>query len=268
MSRKAALPQGAFSDRAAREREHFDRLADQQGEAWWGHLAPAGRARSLRRAQLVVDAAMIRPGQKVLEIGCGGGFFTGNYIELISPEASVSAVDISPGLIQAANSKAQFERHKNLTFEVQNVESLTYPDASFDAVIGSSILHHLDLSKVLPELRRILRPHGRFVFAEPNALNPLIFLEKHFKIGHRADQASDDEESINRFAIRKLLEAYGFTAERLTPYDFLHPLTPGWLQPFVGAGGRICEFLPGIRELAGSVLVVAQKENQPNRHHQ
>jgi ubiquinone/menaquinone biosynthesis C-methylase UbiE len=261
MADQTQTQDATLSDRARREREHFDRLAGEQGEAWWGHLAPAGRKRSFRRASLVIDAAQIKPGHRVLEIGCGGGFFTGNYIPMVASQAAVVAVDISPGLVDAARAKAVFAKHPNLSFEVQNVESLSYSDASFDAVIGSSILHHIDLPKALPELCRVLKPGGRFVFAEPNALNPAIFLEKHFKIGHQADQASDDEESINRFTIRKILAAHGLEVERLTPYDFLHPLTPGFLQPVVGAAGRFCELIPGIREFGGSVLLVARKRS-------
>jgi hypothetical protein len=48
--------------------------------------------------------------------------------------------------------------------------------------------------------------------------------------------------------------------DRLTPYDFLHPLTPSLLQPVVGLAGQFLEFVPVIREFAGSVLLVAHKQ--------
>jgi SAM-dependent methyltransferase len=55
-----------------------------------------------------------------------------------------------------------------------NAEALDFPDASFDRVTGSGILHHLDLDRAYAEIRRVLRPGGYAVFLEPLGHNPLI----------------------------------------------------------------------------------------------
>ena len=253
------------SDRARREREHFDELAGKQAEAWWGHLGPAGRRRARRRAELVVGHASVRAGDRVLEIGCGGGFFTSQLVAALATGVILTSVDISPELIERARSRPELAGRAHLALEVANVEALPCADAAFDAVVGSSILHHLDLDRALPELYRVLKPGGRFVFAEPNAFNPLVALERRFRIGWRADQVSQDESAINRFKLARRLAEAGFTVDRITPFDFLHPLTPRFLQALVSQAGRVCEIVPILREIAGSALSAARKPQQNRR---
>jgi SAM-dependent methyltransferase len=247
------------SDRARREREHFDELAGRQGEAWWGHLGPAAAARSRRRAALVAAHAALRPGRSVLEIGCGGGYFTSRLVAALPDGVEVTSIDISPELVERARSRPELAGRPHLRIEVANVEQLPFADASFDAVAGSSILHHLDLGRALPELYRVLRPGGRFAFAEPNALNPIVALERRFRIGWRVDQVSDDESAVNRFAMARRLAEAGFTVDRITPFDFLHPLTPRFLQAIVSHAGRVVETIPVLREIAGSALIAAHR---------
>jgi ubiquinone/menaquinone biosynthesis C-methylase UbiE len=55
-------------------------------------------------------------------------------------------------------------------------ESLCFDNDSFDLVIGRAILHHLDLSRALPEIHRVLKKNGRGLFIEPLGMNPLINL--------------------------------------------------------------------------------------------
>lgn len=251
--------ENSISHRAQREREHFDKIASQQKEAWWGHLAASGERRAQRRATLVLKSACAKPGQEILEIGCGGGFFTHRLANMIPREVTLTSIDISPKLIEIARQKPELNSLENLHLEIQNVETLTYDDERFDVVLGSSILHHLDLEHCLPNLFRVMRKGGRFVFAEPNALNPVIAMEKHVRFGHKIDQTSDDESAINRFRLKHMLHDYGFTNVQIKPYDFLHPLTPRMLQPLISGIGLCIEVLPGAREIAGSVLIRAEK---------
>ncbi|HEY2603733.1 MAG TPA: class I SAM-dependent methyltransferase [Thermoleophilaceae bacterium] len=59
-------------------------------------------------------------------------------------------------------------------FRLSDAYSTPFADDSFDIVVGGSILHHLDLERALPEIRRVLRPGGRAVFVEPLAHNPIL----------------------------------------------------------------------------------------------
>src|SRR5205807_1094253 len=61
-------------------------------------------------------------------------------------------------------------------FLVDDAHATTFPDDSFDLIVGVAILHHLDLEVALREIRRVLRPGGRAVFLEPLWHNPLLRL--------------------------------------------------------------------------------------------
>jgi len=109
-------------------------------EAWSGKLwyweTPAGQIRWKRRLKML--SSHILPHMNVLEVGCGVGYFTK---EIIKTGAKITAIDISPDLMQVAQDNV---KGPNLTFKIDNAYHLHFPDSVFDTIIGSSILHHLD----------------------------------------------------------------------------------------------------------------------------
>jgi ubiquinone/menaquinone biosynthesis C-methylase UbiE len=111
-------------------------------------------------------------GLDVLEYGCGIGAAAFDIAEL---GGRACGIDISPKAIEMAEQRAA-ERgvSAGTRFEVMNAEALGFPDASFDRVCGSGILHHLDLERSYAEIRRVLRPGGYAVFLEPLGHNPVI----------------------------------------------------------------------------------------------
>lgn len=111
-------------------------------------------------------------GRKVLEYGCGPG---SQAFTLAEEGAEVYAIDISDVAIKQTQEEAK-ARNLEIHCSVMDAENLTFPDDSFDLVCGSGILHHLDLEKAYPELKRALKPGGRSIFFEPMGYNPLINL--------------------------------------------------------------------------------------------
>ena len=113
-------------------------------------------------------------GKRVLEYGCGSG---SHAFALSRLGASVVGIDLSAEGIRQAVSRARDEDLLDrLSFKVMNAEALEFPDAHFDVVCGSGILHHLDLDAACRELVRVLRTGGRAVFFEPLGHNLLINL--------------------------------------------------------------------------------------------
>ena len=129
----------------------------------------------------------------------------------------------------------------------------------FDAIIGSSVLHHLEIGSALEKIFHLLKPCGTFCFAEPNMLNPQIFIQLKFR--RFFPQFSPDETAFVRFKLKKLLERTGFTDIKIMPFDWLHPSTPPSLIPLVSGLGKRLEHLPLVQELAGSLLIKAKKKN-------
>ena len=244
--------------RSAHEVEHGQRLAAEDPEAAWGWNTPAGQLRARRRANLIMDGARLRPGIRVLEIGCGTGNFTRVFAE---SGADIIAVDISPDLLEGA-------RKRNLPtdrirFECRRFEDCR-SDGPFDAVVGSSILHHLEIQPALHQIRELLKPGGVMSFAEPNMLNPQVFMERKLRFMRRVFwYVSPDETAFVRWRLHNQLQTCGFECIKLTPFDWLHPKTPPMAIPIVQTCGRFVEWLPLAREFAGSLHILAAR---PRRH--
>ncbi len=239
-------------DRIDNELAHGRKISG-KAEFYWGWSGEAGRLRSERRAGMYREAGGLGPGKKALEIGCGTGIFTAI---IARSGADITAVDLSPDL--TARAKAG-NPAPNVRFLVMNVEKLEFPDDHFDCVYGSSVLHHLDLAKALPEMRRVLKPGGAFVFTEPNMLNPQIMLQKNIPPLKRLMGDSPDETAFFRWGIMRELRRAGFAVAEAVPFDFLHPWVPRALVPAVDRLGLLLEKLPLVREIAGSLLIRAYK---------
>jgi SAM-dependent methyltransferase len=130
-------------------------------------------------------------GRDVLECGCGLGVLS---TLLARSGARVHAFDISPGSIEVARRRAELHGvADSIEFSVAAGEDLPYDDASFDAVVGKAVLHHLDASLAAPELHRVMRPGGRAAFSEPLGTNPLIaFARDHVPYPHKNPRGADE----------------------------------------------------------------------------
>lgn len=246
------------TDRVANEIEHGRMLAASESEETWGWTTPAGQSRARRRAELIIEAAGLGPGRNVLEIGCGTGMFTERFA---AAGARIVAVDISPDLLEKAldrrlpADRVRFEQRRFENLELSDPAIQSWAAGGFDAIIGSSVLHHLDIPAAIKTCHRLLRPGGRIAFAEPNLLNPQVWMERRFRSWF--PYVSRDETAIVRWPLRNQLEQEGFSNVVITPFDWLHPATPAPLIAVIVAAGRVVEGIPGLREFAGSVLISA-----------
>ena len=233
-----------------RERDHFESLLALRGALYWAERTAAGqRRRVIRSALLASEAQVAGDGARILEVGCGLGDYTRGLAQ--STAGAVTSVDVAPALVRHAHTT----RPPKVRFVAADVEHLPFPGATFDAVVGNAVLHHLRLERAVPEMLRVLKPGGRLCFAEPNMLNPQVFLERNVRwIGQRLDN-SPGETAFVRWRIRPLLERLGVEHVGARPFDFLYPLTPErWIAP-VERLGRVLERVPVVREIAGSLLI-------------
>ncbi len=111
-------------------------------------------------------------GKKVLNIGCGLGE---EDVYLARLGAKVTAIDISQKMIETTKKLAiRYNVGKNIIYFKQSVETMSFKDKSFDAIVGCNILHHVNIKKTIREVQRVLKPKGVAVFVEPLAYNPVI----------------------------------------------------------------------------------------------
>jgi len=234
---------------------HGKRLIEAGAENVWGWDTPAGRERVTARVRWLTQVCHLREGVRVLECGCGTGVFTE---QLAWTGARITAVDISNDLLERARERC---RQPNVSFQRCNLEEPDeLPDAGFDAMVGISVLHHLDLKRALPALRRTVRLGANVAFSEPNFLNPInkyIFSDdpsRRERLG-----VSPKEMAFRPRELREAFQSAGFAVTSLSHRDFLHPQVPGLLIPLVKAGQYFVERLPVIRRWSGSLWIHAVK---------
>ncbi|HLF03966.1 MAG TPA: methyltransferase domain-containing protein [Dehalococcoidia bacterium] len=128
----------------------------------FGRVISFGRDKAIR--EKLIELAAPAPSEKVLDAGCG----TGTLAIAIKPlvgAGEVHGIDASPEMIQVSKEKST-KVGSDIDFQVALIEAIPFPDASFDLVTSSLMLHHLpdDLkAKGFLEIRRVLKSGGRFM---------------------------------------------------------------------------------------------------------
>lgn len=228
----------------------------------WNWDTPAGRLRARRRGTLISDAAQLRPGMRVLEVGCGTGLFTKIMAER---GGHILAIDLSPDLLE-------FARARPLPPDLVEFREVSFEeigkDTQFDAVVGSSVLHHLDIPVAVRQMYELLKPGGVIAFAEPNMLNPQVWAERHISVVRDRTHTLPGETAIVRWKLARELEATGYVDIHICNFDWLHPSTPEPLINIVSWLGLLLERIPGVREFSGSVLITATRPLEQDDHQQ
>lgn len=105
------------------------------------------------------------PGQRVLDVGCGTGYFARRVARAVSPSGTVVGIDPSASMLDYAARHAP----ANLTFQVAGAEYLPFSGQSFDLVVSSLAFHHFPGDRrreAVREMFRVLRPGGRLFIAD------------------------------------------------------------------------------------------------------
>ncbi len=140
------------------QRYGWDLAADDYEPAWRRHLADTHAA--------VLDAAALRPGDRVLDIACGPGRVTLDAADRVGPGGRVFGIDLSGRMIERAVDEAAARGLSQASFRRMDAQSLDFVDGAFDVVICALGLMYLpDPQRGLAEAARVLRDGGRLVVA-------------------------------------------------------------------------------------------------------
>lgn len=118
----------------------------------------------------------IKPGDKIAEFGCGGGYFTVLLAEKIGPEGKIYAIDIFEDAINETKELIETFGYKNVVYLRGDVKKLPYDDNMFDVVYISQLLFQNEkYEQIIEEGLRILKNNGYLIILEPNKKLPFIY---------------------------------------------------------------------------------------------
>jgi len=126
------------------------------------------RGREEEFRERIIDLARLKPGESVLDVGCGTGTLAIAAKRRVGPTAAVAGIDASPGMIAQASRKAR-KAGLDIVFKIESVEALPFPDAQFDVVLSTLMLHHLPpklRERGIREMRRVLKAGGRVLVVD------------------------------------------------------------------------------------------------------
>ncbi|MDD4586064.1 arsenite methyltransferase [Aminobacterium sp. EBM-42] len=118
--------------------------------------------------------ASLKPGDIVLDLGCGGGFDCFLAAQAVGKDGFVIGVDMTPNMIDKARSIAGKEGYSNVEFRLGEIEHLPVADATVDIVISNCVINlSPHKQQVFWEIYRVLRKEGRVAIADIVALQNL-----------------------------------------------------------------------------------------------
>lgn len=159
-----------------------------------------------RIIDIVVRLLGLAPGARIADLGCGSGVFTNGVQQR---GFNCIGVDLSPKLIGMARAK-----YPGVEFLEGDIERLPFEDGSFDGVVLAGVLHHLpDLTACAAEIRRILKPGGRFVAFDPNRMNPAMYLYRDRSSPlYSSVGVTENERPVIASELTDVFRKAGFTA--------------------------------------------------------
>ncbi|MCK4434069.1 class I SAM-dependent methyltransferase [Candidatus Bathyarchaeota archaeon] len=167
-----------------------------------------------RELKIISNNVASHSSKLILDYGCGGGWLSRF---LFRKGFDVVGIDVNIKLVRKAKDACS-----RVEFVVCDAEKLPFRDAAFDVVIGVAILHHLNVRRSCRELERILNEKSKFVFLEPNSLNPLSAIGRRF---FPTEAHTKGEKAFVPSYLKTVLNQTGFALERyFTLFSISFPL--------------------------------------------
>ncbi len=152
------------------------------GRAWAEDLdypaelarVPEGAVESFAGVANPFSLGRLKPGEQVLDLGCGAGTDSLIAAQMVGSEGSVAGVDMTAEMLEKARAAAVELGAENVEFVEGEVERLPFADMSFDVVISNGVIDLVpDKDAVFSEIHRVLRPGGRTQIADVTIQQPV-----------------------------------------------------------------------------------------------
>ncbi len=117
----------------------------------------------------VIRSLGIRPGDRIADLGSGGGYFTFRLAQAVGPTGKVYAVDVDKGLIEDLANRAQQGEYQNVETILAKYDDPLLPESGVDLIFTSNTYHHIEnRASYFANARKYLRPNGRIAIIDFN----------------------------------------------------------------------------------------------------
>ncbi|QWW70151.1 class I SAM-dependent methyltransferase [Rhizobium sp. WYJ-E13] len=114
----------------------------------------------------------LKSGDRVLDVGCGPGWFWASVVNELPDDLALTLADLSPGMLQEALERCHPLAFAEVTGKQADATALPFEDGSFDTVIAMHMLYHVaDQAKAIAEMHRVLKPGGHLAVTTNGAGN-------------------------------------------------------------------------------------------------
>jgi len=196
----------------------------------------------------LLSAARLAPGKRVLDVATGTGISAEGALDVIGPGGFVLATDISPEMVDKA--RARLTRYANTALAVEDGQAMTFPDASFDAVICAlGLMFFPDPGQGLASFYRVLRPGGRAAVSVKVASERSYNFRINVVIARHRPNLADAVARLfalgEEAQLRSLFDAAGFVdfETRTARHTFVLPSFDAYYGPFERGGASTGQLL-------------------------
>jgi dolichol-phosphate mannosyltransferase len=233
-------------------------MREQARSAYSKHYDPIFDDRMLWHAQSFRHITHVLPRHTILELGCGGGVFTSKLVDTTRNECPITAVTFD------LNASKPAHLPKNVEFVALSTIPGQLKDRKFDFIVAHDILDKRSGGWLLHTIYDLLEPGGQVLFYESNPWNVILKLRRTvaYLAGHK-----DPRLLLSRAELYELLSEVGFTRIFAAFNDFVYAPLSRRLVWMLRNLSIVLENIPGVRTLAGSIILHAQKPPRSITNH-
>lgn len=175
----------------------------------------------------------VKQGDSILELGCGNGRLWADHYDEMPEDVKLVLSDLSASMVET--SKELVGHEDGIDYKIIDVQNIPFPDETFDIVIANMMLYHVpDINKGLSEIKRVIKPGGKFYCATLGENGIVGFVKDALNIpraGHSKFTLQNGEEQLRPYfnkVEKRLYEDSLAVTETMDLVEYIHTLP--WVE--------------------------------------